>query len=180
MATMAEIEKAAMTFSTARSALSAECSAFQQDLQAVRAAHSSALKDYVAVAKAAHAGLCELIATSPELFKRPRSVVLHGVKLGYQKGKGKLVIENEVKTIALIEKHFPDQAEVLVSTKKSVAKEAVSQLSVDELRKVAILVTSTGDVVFAKDTAAEVDKLVAAFLKDEGEDAAESEERQAA
>ena len=32
-----------------------------------------------------------LIEESPELFEKPRSVVLHGIKLGYQKGKGGIV-----------------------------------------------------------------------------------------
>src|SRR5258708_6319491 len=122
MATMGQIETAAQAFSRKRRALADVCEGFQADIEATKRRHLVALKLAVAEAKAEHAGLCSLLQQSGELFKKPRSVVLHGVKLGYQKGKGKMVIDDEVKTIALIEKHFPDQAEVLITTTKSPAK----------------------------------------------------------
>lgn len=176
MATMKEIEEKAKVFAEARAALGGVCAMFQRDIEATKARHLQALKVTVAIAKAKHAELGALIQASPELFTKPRSVVLHGVKLGYQKGKGKMVIEDEAKTIALIEKHFPEQAEVLISIVKTPAKKALERLSAADLKKIAVLVSDAGDVVFVKDTAAEVDKLVAAFLKDDVED----EEREAA
>lgn len=175
MATMQQIEVAAQVFSQKRRELSDVCVGFQRDIEATKARHLQALKLAVAEAKAQHASLCSLLQQSPELFTKPRSVVLHGVKLGYMKGKGKMVIEDEDKTIKLIRKHFADQAEVLINTTESPAKKALEQLSVDELKKLAVQVESTGDVVFAKDTAADVDKLVKAFLKDDTEEEDASE-----
>jgi hypothetical protein len=176
MATMTEIETAAKTFSEKRGALSNVCAAFQRDLEATRRRHLEALKLAVAQAKGGHAALCSLIAASPELFTKPRSVVLHGVKLGYTKGKGKLTIEDDEKTVKLIRKHFPEQAEILIKTVEKPMKKALEELAVDDLKKLAVLVESTGDVVFAKDTAADVDKLVSAFLKDDVEERGETSE----
>ena len=170
MATMTEIEAAARSFSEKRRTLSDVCAGFQRDLEETKRRHLEALKLAVAKAKSEHAALCSLIAASPELFKKPRSVVLHGVKLGFEKGKGKLTIEDALKTIRLIRKHFPEQADVLIKTDEKPVKKALAQLAVDDLKKLAVLVESTGDVVFAKDTAADVDKLVSAFLKDDVED----------
>jgi len=97
---------------------------------------------------------------SPELFAKPKSVVFQRREARLQKAKGKMVIEDEEKTLKLIRKHFPDQAEVLINTVESPAKKALEQLAVDDLKKLGVQVTGTVDVVFAKDTAAEVDKLV--------------------
>lgn len=169
MATMQEIDTKAEEFSRARAALAGVCAAFQAELAAVKARHIDSLKARVSEAKARHAELGALLQASPELFVKPRSVVLHGIKLGYQKAKGKMVIEDEAKTIALIKKHFPEQAEVLITTSEAVAKKALEQLPAADLKKVAVLITDAGDVAFAKDAAADVDKLVAAFLKDDVE-----------
>jgi hypothetical protein len=183
MATMQQIESKAEEFARARALLAGVCAAFQQELATVKARYIDSLKGHVSEAKARHAELGALLQESPELFVRPRSVVFHGIKLGYQKGKGKMVIEDEDKTIALIEKHFADQAEVLITITKKVAKKALEQLSAADLKKVAVLVTASGDEVFAKDASADVDKIVAAFLKDdvaETSEAAPVEERAAA
>lgn len=179
MATMTEIEAKAKVFSEARASLTAVCGVFKRDLEAVKAKHLQYLKASVAIAVSKHAELTAAIKESPDLFVKPRSVVLNGVKLGFQKGKGKMTIEDEDKTVALIEKHFPDQAEVLISIVKKPAKSALELLSAADLKKVGVVVSGTGDVVFAKDTAAEVDKLVAAFLKDDVDQDAE-EQRAAA
>lgn len=167
MASIAAIESAAKDFSDARAALSAVCQGLQTEIEAVKARHLQKLRVAVATAKSKHATAAALVQQSPELFVRPRSYVFHGVKLGYQKEKGKLVIENEDKTVKLIKKHFADKADVLITTIEKPSKDALGQLTGDDLKKLGVVVTADGDVVFVKDTAAEVDKLVNAFLKDE-------------
>ena len=39
------------------------------------------------------ADLHQAIQDSPELFIKPRTVIFHGIKIGLQKGKGKIEIE---------------------------------------------------------------------------------------
>lgn len=171
MATMTEIEVAAKSFSEARAALAKVCGELRADLLATRAKHMERLKSAVAIAKTRHGEVAGLVQQSPELFKRPRSFLFNGVKLGYEKGKGALLITDVVTTLKLIKKHFPDKSDVLIKTTEKPVKKALQQLKADELKKLAIEVTATGDVVFVVDTAAEVDKLVAAFLKEESEPA---------
>lgn len=180
MATMQQIEAAAAMFAAERAKLTTVVMAFKAAIEQVKRAHLEGLKKQVGDAKATHAELTALIAQSPELFQKPRSVVFHGVKLGYVKGKGKMEIEDEPKTIALIRKHFPDQAEVLISVEEHASKKALEQLAAADLKKLGVLVTDAGDVVFAKDTTAEVDKLVAAFLKDDSDEEGADSERRAA
>jgi hypothetical protein len=166
MATMAEIESAAKRFSEARAALAQCCTALQEELNAVRAKRLQELKAAVAEARARHGEAAALVASSPDLFKRPRSVIFHGVKLGFGKAKGKLSIPDAKRTLALIKKFFSDRADVLIKTEEKPVKKALERLPAADLKKLAIEVTADGDVVFVTDTAAEVDKLVEAFLQD--------------
>lgn len=176
MATMVEIETAAKRFAEARGALAARCAALQAELNAVRAKHLEPLKKAVAEAKQRHAEAANLVATSPELFKRPRSVIFHGVKLGFEKAKGKLAIADPARTVALIKKFFKDKADVLIKTEEKPVKKALEKLPAADLKKLAIEVAADGDVVFVKDTAAEVDKLVEAFLQDDASRNADEDE----
>lgn len=176
MASMEQIEVAAKKFSEARTALVLACSAMQVDLQGVKAKHIEKIKSAVAVAKSQHAEVAKLVQRSPGLFTKPRSVVLHGVKLGYEKAKGQLLIADPAKTIELIKKFFKPQKDILINTKETPVKKALSQLTADDLKKLAVEVTADGDVVFVKDQAAEVDKLVGAFLAEEGAAAEEDDE----
>jgi hypothetical protein len=181
MATMQQIEVATLEFSQARAALVDVAIAFQNEINAVKLKHMHDLKTTVAAARAKHAELGMLIQQSPDLFKKPRTVMFHGVKVGYQKGKGKMEWEDTEQVVRLIKKHFADQADVLIITEEKPAKDALAQLTVDELKKVAITIQASGDQVVIKDTASEVDKLVAAFLKDEVTEAEKAEpERMAA
>jgi hypothetical protein len=182
MATMAEIEQAAKEFSEAHAVLSGVCVQLQAELAAAKNKHLEALKKAVAVAKTKHSAVATLVQASPTLFKKPRSVVVHGVKLGYEKAPGKVVIENVLKTIKAIKKLFPEQAKVLIKTTEKPVKKALSALSADDLKKLSVDVTKSGDVVFVVHAAAEVDKLVAAFLTDENQtaEAANDEDEAAA
>src|SRR5260221_7729322 len=113
MASMTEIEVAAKQFSEARRALSTVCVELQAELNAVKAKHMDSVKGAVAEARAKHAVAAALVRASPSLFKKPRSVLFHGVKLGYEKAKGKIQIADVAKTIALIKKLFPSKQDVL-------------------------------------------------------------------
>ena len=97
--------------------------------------------------------------------------MLHGLKLGYQKGKGKIEWEDDDQVVKLIRRHFPDQFDVLIKTAERPIKDALASLTAAELRKIGVTVEETGDVVFVKDSTGNVDKLVKALLKGVQEDA---------
>jgi hypothetical protein len=87
------------------------------------------IRTQVAHAKMLHAQLKASIEAHPELFEKPRTVTFHGVKVGFAKGKGKVTFQHDAdKVIALIEKHLPDQAELLVITERKPNKDAIAQL----------------------------------------------------
>ena len=166
MATMQDIETRAKAHAQAREKLADIVAAMHEGIEAIKRSNMRSLK--AAVNKAAETGdaLRALIEESPDLFEKPRSVVMHGIKLGYQKGKGKIEWDDADQVVKLIKRHFPDQADVLISTTEKPAKDALNQLSAADLKKLGITVTGDSDVVLIKPMDGEVDRLVSALLRD--------------
>ena len=171
MATLNEIDRLTEKYADLRNKLGAEVGALEHELEGAKRAHLQAIKRLVQRAAEAHGELKAAIEDSAEIFLRPKTQVLHGVKVGFRKGSGGIQFEDADQVVALIEKHFTkDECELLIITKKKPNKEALEQLDVKDLKRVACTIEDTGDVVVIKDTASEVDKIVKALLKEATEE----------
>lgn len=170
MATLKEIEALTKAYADRREALAGTVSGLNDELEAVKRKYLARIKQQVASAKDAAANLSAAIEASPALFVKPRTITVHGIKVGFQKGKGKVTFADGDKVVELIKKHLEDRADVLILTEEKPNKEAIAQLEVAELKKIGCSVTGTGDQVLIKDAAGDVDKLVAALLKEEVEE----------
>lgn len=164
------IEKAAKTLRAARDVLSDRATALQEELDSATKRKLPGLRNAVAAVAQADADLKAAIQQAPLQFLKPRSVVLHGLKLGFEKGKSKIDWEDDDQVVKLIRRHFPEQFDVLCKTTEKPVKAALSGLTAAELKKLGISVEGTGDVVFVRDSTAGVDKLVKALLKGVEED----------
>lgn len=166
MASLTDIERGAKKYAESRDTLAGIIEAMNQGIEDIKRSNMKRLKKAVADAAEQHDALKALIEASPGCFIRPRSVVFHGIKLGFQKGKGKIEWEDADQVVRLIKKHFPDQADLLIATTEKPAKEALNNLTAAELKKLGISVTEGGDAVFIKPADSAVDKMVEALLKD--------------
>lgn len=171
MSNLETIEKAARSLRAARDILTERATALHDDLEAAKRKALRGLRGSVANVAQAQAELIAAIDAAPDLFTRPKSMVLHGLQLGYRKGKGAINWEDDAQVVKLIRKHLPDQFDVLVKTAETPIKAAVGNLPVPDLKRIGVTVEGTGDVSFAKDTTSAVDKLVAALLKGAEEEA---------
>lgn len=171
---MNEIEKASQAFAEARAALSALVSDLEAEMNAVKRRRIGALRRAVAKSNDRQSELKNLLEDSKELFEKPRTRVFHGIKVGYQKGKGGLDIQDEEKVLKLIAKHFPDRKEELVRTKQSPDKTALGKLAAADLKRLGIEVIATQDEVVLKATDSAVDKIVDALLKGMEEESREA------
>ena len=174
MATMTEIEAAAKVARDARNRLGERAAVLQGSIEELKRRHIPGLKTAVAKVADADAQLLALLQAAPHLFVRPRTVVFHGIKIGYKKGAGKIEIADPEAVVKLVRKHFPEQFDLLVKTTERPIKKTLQELSAAELKKLGITVEATGDVCFIADATDAVDKLVAALLKGEEEEEAEA------
>lgn len=114
-----------------------------------------------------------MLRESPQLFVKPRTVTVAGIKVGYEKGKGGLEIPNPARTVELIKKHLADQVELLIDTKETPAKGALQQLPAADLRRVGVNVKDTGDRIVIRPADTELDKMVKALVGDAVDEATE-------
>lgn len=170
MTTINDIERRTKLLADARAALADIVTQLNDGIEALKRDHMRALKAAVARVAERHEELKALIEEAPDLFVKPRTVVFHGIKIGYQKGTGKLEFDDPDRVVALIKKHFPEQAEALILTTERPAKEALEQMSAADLKKLSIVVEGTADRVVIKHTDSTVDKLVKALIKGATED----------
>ncbi len=167
MPSLAEIEKLTREYADARAALSEKVMVINDEMQTIARRNLAGVKTAVNKVKEKESVLSAAIEASPGLFEKPRTVIFHGIKIGLQKGKGKISIADEEKTIALIRKHFPDAADAYIKSEESLVKKAIENLSVAELKKIGCTVEESGDQVVIKATDSQVDKIVAKLLAEE-------------
>ena len=165
MTTMNDIEARAKKFAEARAKLAEAVTELQQATTELHRSHLPGIKRHLNRAFEAEQSLRQLVASAPGLFERPRTVVLHGVKLGFQKGVGKVSFADSDLVVKLIRKKLADQADVLIKVEETPIKAALKQLTVKELQSIGCDVEETDDVVVVKAIDSVVDKLVKALLK---------------
>jgi hypothetical protein len=109
--------------------------------------------------------LYSAVENSPELFKKPRTFVMHGCKVGYTVSTGKVEYEDEAHTVKLIERHFKERFDDLVKTEKTPRKDALKALTPAELARVGCRIDGAGDVVLVKRESGDMDKLIKKLIE---------------
>ena len=123
------IERATEAYADARDHLAELVEELQAGINALKADAIPEIRTAIRKATAQHDRLKGLIEEHPELFAKPRTQTFYGIRVGYQKGKGKLVIENPEQTIKLIRRHFPEQADILIATTESPVRTALTNIA---------------------------------------------------
>ncbi|MDE0714452.1 MAG: hypothetical protein OXI10_06245 [Gammaproteobacteria bacterium] len=124
------------------------------------------LKDALAEESSCRDELQGAIEASPELFDKPKTRAFDGIKVGFQKQKGKIDVPDEEKTIKLIRQKLRQFADSLIVISEKVDKTQLRKLTVAELGRIGCTLTEDTDAVMIKTSETDVDKLVAALMKD--------------
>lgn len=170
------LDHTAKNYATAHAVLAERVQRHEEEVAAITRRLLPGIKSAAMQAAQAEAELRRHIETHPELFEKPRTMTLHGVKLGLQKGKGEITFTNAARTVEKIKEHFGDEADIYLITKETPARTALMSLDAGTLRKLGCTLEETGDQVVIKAAATDIDKIVAKLLneaaKATGEDAA--------
>lgn len=169
---LAEIEKTTEAFAEERHNLKLVVEKLQKEIQEVKDRHMSAIRNRVKRVAERHSELKALVESAPDNFVKPRTVVFHGVKVGFQKGKGGIEIVDADRTVELIKKVFISNSPDYLIVSESPDKKALEKLPVHDLKKVGCNVVAAEDQVVIKPVDGEVEKAVAALIKDATEEAA--------
>lgn len=172
MATMQEIEIKSKAHAAARLALTNHVTLLNSEIEAIKQKRLKKLRELVIVATSTGDDLLALVSDAPKLFVKPKSVTLHGIKLGFKKERGKISFDDGDQVVKLIRKHLPELVDVLIITEEKPSKEAMSNLDVAQIKKIGVTVTSDSDVAFITEPSSDVDKIVNALLKGVSEEVA--------
>lgn len=116
---------------------------------------------------AARAELQNLVDGAPQLFARPRSITVDGVKCGYRKGEDMLDWDDEeavirrLRALALV-----DANPVLIRTVESINVAALAELDGNELRRAGVRRIPGVDQSYISFIDSDVEKMAKAFLAD--------------
>lgn len=161
------IERAAQGYADARAVLGAAVTALQDAVEKVRRAHLPAIREALVTAQSKRYQLSVLIADARPLFEKRRTRTIAGIKLGFQKQRGKVEIADEAKTIERIRALLPaDQAELLIRVRENVHKPAVYDLMASDLKRLGIAIGDDTDVIVLKPADDALDRLLAELLPD--------------
>src|SRR6185295_14068513 len=103
-------------------------SALEADLDAVKQKHLRQLKAQAGIVAACEAALHSAVENTPGLFQKPRTFILHGVKVGLTQSKGKLIWDmDDDELVAMLKRKFKadDLWQSYVIEKLSPSKEAL-------------------------------------------------------
>ncbi len=167
MTTLSEIEKLAKEFADARQNLREALDELESEMAATKKEFMPAIRRAIDKAAGWFQKLHGAVSEAPEIFIKPKTLILHGIRIGYMKSKGSIAWEDDDQVVKLIKKHFPDQIETLIQVTERPLKTALAQLSAADLKKIGVTVSDTSDEVVIKPTDSEIDKLINALLKDE-------------
>lgn len=165
MPTMTEIEARTKAYADARNRLSEIVTELTDGIEALKRDNLPRVRRAIARTAELESLLKADLANAAELFTKPKSVVLHGIRVGFEKGKGAIQFEDEDKVVQLIERRLPELAEQLVKTTKKPLKTGLAQLTVQQLKSIGCTVEEVGDQVLVRAVDKDVDKLVGALLK---------------
>lgn len=152
-------------YAARRAVLAERVQSLQEEMDALQRSKMRGIKAALATTQDAQAALENALKAEPELFEKPRTITVDGIKVGYAKGKGKLEWEDDARVVALIEKHFPEQADVLIAVEKKPVKDALNQLTVAELKKLGVTAEDVGDKIVIKAQDSAIEKLIKKLLK---------------
>lgn len=159
------IENKAQNYAASRVALAESVTALQDELERVRRAHFAAIRERLALAQERHSELAATIGQARALFEKPRTRVLAGIKVGFQKQRGRVEIADEAQTIKRIRALLPnDQAELLIRVRENVHKPGVYDLTAADLKRLGIALSDDTEVVVLKPADDALDKLLAELL----------------
>lgn len=142
-----KIETHAKRYQALLAKLNNTSATIRRKISEATAAHLADLKSTMDEMTGLEKQIKEHLIRNKDLFEKPRTRVIHGLKLGFRKGKGKLIVNDEQKLIERLEKEYDDNVGVLVRTSKKIVKAGIEKLDAKELKRLGVTMQDADDQV---------------------------------
>lgn len=167
LSTQEKIDALALNYSKRRQRVKSLADKLEDEIRAVYRRYRQPLNEAIASADEAQTELRAEIEANPGLFVQPRTWALHGIKLGFGKGRGKTEWGDDEVLIKRIRSHFPAEvAETYIRKIEEPIVDSLKELDAKTLARLGVRIETTGDCVIVKAADSETDKLVKRLLKE--------------
>lgn len=165
--TMEAIENLTKTYAGAHAELVERIGVLRDEQEAAQRRRIQGIKNTLERLRAADEQLRKAVDENRALFKKPRTRVMHGIKVGIQKQPGKLIIGDDAACVAALRKLFgKDDAAPYIKTDEKPIRSALETLPASDLKKCGIGVTDDVDAILIRATGGDIEKLVKALMGD--------------
>ena len=121
------------------------------------------LQRRIAEQATAEEALGDAIEARHDLFQRPRTVAIDGVKFGLRKQPGAVEIGDEARAIRRLRDKLPSHADAVINVKETLDRKALRKLTAAELAKIGVTIDRTTDAVTITRPAGDLDKFIDAL-----------------
>ena len=176
--TLADIRTAAENLANRHNDTSGCAALLQAEIKSaiapLLANYKTTLDGYAAAEARAYHALDQLLVAAPQLFAKPRSLSVDGVRCGYMKAPDTLDWDDDAAVIARIKALKADLAPVLVRTQESLVVDALAGVDAKDLIALGVRTITGADNSFITVSDNDAEKLtklvIAAAASRQGED----------
>lgn len=165
---MQDLERRVQDYADTLAEYNALTAQVRDEIKQVTARHMAAIRCLFNGLKDRQADICDEIRAHPELFQKPKTRVIHGIKLGLRKRKGRLVIRDAAKTVYWIKALYQDDIGVLIKTTETPLKSGLEKLPAKDLKRLGVEVTDDSDEVVFVAATDEFDDLIDFLIAEAG------------
>lgn len=166
-ASIDDIERKAKALACARAELAERVGRIRDEQDAVKRRLLAGVRTALARARDAYDALHAAVSTHPELFDKPKTRTLHGVRVGYMKQRGRMQWDDDRALIDAMRKLLGDEAEGFIRVTEKPIASRLQDLPARDLRRLGITVTDDTEAVVIKTADDALDKLIDALIGDD-------------
>ncbi len=163
--TMSRIEAQVRVYADAREKLEGRLREFNARVEAVTREAMPELKEMARRVAERHMRLDAALKAAPQLFQRPRTVVFHGMKVGYRRQEGRLEYDDADEVVERVRRLLPNPDPYLHCVTLP-DRTALSGLPTEELARLGCRWVEGGDVVLIKPLAGQLDRQIQMLFKE--------------
>lgn len=164
--TMETIESQAKVFAGARAELAERLNALREEQEAAKRRRLQGIKNALARVQEAHGELRASVEASAALFEQPKTRVLHGIRVGWMKQRGKLEIADAEACVAALRRVLGEEACAYIKVTEAPIRSSLANLPAKDLKRCGVTITDDIDSVVIKAADGDLDKLIDALVGD--------------
>lgn len=162
-----DIEAKAKALAFARAELAERVGRIRDEQDAVKRRLLTGVRTSLARARDAYDELRAAVEAHPELFEKPKTRTMHGVRLGWMKQRGKLQWEDDRALVDALRKLLGEGAEGMIRTTEKPIAARLQDLPARDLRRLGVTVTDDTETVVIKTADDALDKFIDALIGDD-------------